>query len=223
MSFNAGWNRPSSLLLLAVLAANLLLPLAHFWPAGASERPASPVRRSLEVVSPAAVVRIEPIYPVVPRRVAHRRPAPVCRAWGPFTDMAQAEALAARLQLASGSFEVLPSAVRERAEYLVTVLAPGSWQAANRMIGELAARQIDSQLLGPRADVNVLAAGVFSGERRAETQRRRLEDLGYQASVQPLRGSRPSYHLLARIPVEVEPEIPPSGACSDIAPLQQFL
>lgn len=226
MSSIADLCRPSSVLLLAVIAANLVLPLAYWSssevasdqaaPAGvAQQRPAfaRPVERLAPVSAPAPAVE----------RVALHKPAPVCRAWGPFTEVTEAEGLAARLQLASEDFEVFQAQVEADPDYLVTVRAPGTREAADRVLRELHGRDIDSYILERGPSSNVLAVGVFSAPDGAQAQQQRLADLGYQAVVEPLERSHRIYHLLARLPADLEPEIAPAGACGDIAPLQQFL
>lgn len=222
MSFIAGWNRPSSLLLMAVVTANVLVPVAHFWPDDHAAAEGRPANHRETVAAPR--VRVEPVHSAAPaRRVAHRRVAPVCRAWGPFAEIAEAETLARRLELGAGSFEVFEAVHADRQNHLVTVRALESWQDADRLVAELAAHDIDSHLLDPRPDGHVLAVGVFSSERRAAAQRRRLEELGYQAAVEPLQSARRTYHLLARVVPQAAAQLPASSACGDIAPLQQFL
>lgn len=229
------WSRPSTFVLAAVLAANLALPVAHFWPAdGGSATPAAvaaPARSRAATAARAPVATgrqtagrqaVEPVDPpIVAKRVVHKPAPPVCRAWGPFTELTQAESVAAALELDPMDFEVFESQVRARPDYLVTVQASGSRRSAARIVEELRTQDVESYLLDRPG--NVLAAGVFSNQARAEMLRRRLDELGYGAAIEPLDRSHRVYHLMARLPADREPAIPAAGACGDIAPIEQFL
>ena len=222
-------SRPSSLLLLAVIAGNLMVPVAHFWPQDAEAAPAearSVGSRPAEPAPPAAesAVQIRTVQvPPLAKRVTSRQPAPVCRAWGPFTELQEAESLAVRLNLASRDFEVFQSEVAATPDYLVTLQVPGARDAAQRIMRELRSHEVESYILDQEGAGSVLAVGVFSVAKRAEARRQWLSGLGYEAVVQPLDRSHRVYHLLARVPADPEPEVPPLGACGDIAPMQQFL
>jgi len=249
MSATTVWDSPATLVLLAVVAANLILPVVHLWPD--SGRAGAPARASNEAAaagtpapvsarsdgaaalaqSPAAggsgdapAPRLAPVItPELAKRVSLRKPAPVCRAWGPFTTLDEAESLARRLGLPGRDFEIFESEVAADPDYLVTVRAPGSREAAERVLEELSGRGVDSYLLERAGAASVLAAGVFSAAERADTQQSRLAELGYDAAVEPLQRAHQVYHLLARLPASADPEVAPLGACSDIAPLEQFL
>ena len=227
MSFIADWNRPSTLLLAAVLAANVVMPLVHFWPreAGADEAVrTAPQASSRSPARAPSGQAVEPIVAALPaKRVALQKAAPVCRAWGPFTASEEAESAAARLQLETTDFEVLEADVPARPDYLVKVRAPGSREAAGRAISELRSLDVDSYILERDRQGSVLAAGVFSNPARAESLRRKLTGLGYDATVAQLDRSHRVYHLMARLPPDFEPEIPAAGTCSDIARMGQFL
>lgn len=256
MPANTIWDSPATLVLLAVAAANLLLPIAHFWPDDREVEPVPPESSAAElaVTSAAgadrseadpsgegtaaaaagaqqdegsegsAVPRLAPVItPELAKRVTLHQPAPVCRAWGPFTAPDEAESLAQRLGLPGRDFEIFESEVAASPDYLVTVRAPGGRDAAERVLEELAGRGVDSYVLDRAGAASVLAAGVFSVERRADAQQRRLTELGYEAVVEPLPRAHQVFHLLARLPAATEPEVPPRGACGDIAPLEQFL
>lgn len=250
MSANTVWDSPATLVLLAVVAANLILPVAHFWPetghggvpARASNEDAAappgpvaarPDGAAAMARSPAAegpssadapAPRLAPVItPELAKRVSLRKPAPVCHAWGPFTTLEEAEQLARRLGLPGRDFEVFESEVAADPDYLVTVRASGSRDAAERVLEELGSRGVDSYLLERAGAASVLAAGVFSAAARADAQQSRLAELGYDAAVQPLQRAHQVYHLLARLPASADPEVTPLGACGDIAPLEQFL
>lgn len=249
-------SRPSSLLLVAVIAVNLLLPVAHFWPGDAQaaaligEAPADrtatsrsatsggdetasdgsgaaappPVAGS-EAPSAAGTAVILPVelvqVPAYARRVPAVPPAaPVCRAWGPFAEAQEARAMAARLAL-DGDFRVFESEEADSPDYLVTLLVPGGRAAVGETVQRLETHEVDSYLLDREGAV--LAAGVFSARARAESRSRQLAELGFEATVEPLSRTRRSYHLLARVPRQHRAEIPPIGACGDIAPPSQFL
>jgi len=222
------WMRPSTLFLTAVLAANLLLPAAHFWPstgvsaesAGESYSTAETPRLKLA----ADARRVTPVAaPQVAKRIAVRKPAPVCLAWGPFADAGEAEAMARRLALSPASFEIFEAQVPASADFLVTLRIGGSRDAADRTIRELRSQDVESYLLRRGQAASVLAAGVFSRPAGAETRRRQLADLGYEAAVESLERAHSAYHLMARIPSDQDPQIAPAGHCNDIAPVQQFL
>ena len=217
MSSNTAWDSPSFLLLIAVITANVLVAIAHFWP----EAPASEAPSVATPVSPLPLEPVEP--PPVAKRVALREPTPVCRAWGPFSALEEAETLARELDLPSRDFEVFHAQAEAPPDYLVTLRAPGARGAVERVLETLSEQGIDSYILERGPMDNVLAAGVFSARERAEAQSRRLEALGFEPAVDALSRSRDVYHLLARIPAGSSPEIPPLGACSEIAPLEQFL
>jgi hypothetical protein len=223
-------SRPSSLLLVAVIAVNLLLPIAHFSsqdvqaaaPARADAAPPALAGLSADESVAQRIQAVE--VPVVSKRVALHSQAPVCRAWGPFSELAEAEALAARLSLPGDDFEVFQSRVTASPDYLVTLAVPGPRDAADRAMQELGDQQVESYILDrEEAGGVVLAAGVFSAAPRAEARREQLLALGYPAVVEPLDRSRSVYHLLARMPAGAQPEVPALGACGDIAHMQQFL
>ncbi len=227
----ADWNRPSTWMLTGVLLANVVAAAAHVAAAhprsahaSAAERRGGAALAAKAAALPVETLPVAPIHPALPaRRVALDRVAPVCLAWGPFGELADAETMASRLRLDPRSYEVFQSEVRSAAEYLVTVLVPGPPAVADGAVGALAGHHVDSYLLERGAQHCVLAAGVFSTPQRAESQRRRLDELGYRAQVKPLNRSREAYHLLARIPADSDPEVPAVAACDDIAPLEQFL
>ncbi|MDZ7669631.1 MAG: hypothetical protein U5Q16_09520 [Gammaproteobacteria bacterium] len=228
MPAQSAWMRPSTLFLTVVLAANLMLPAAHFWPsAGASGESAGESRPTVE--SPrlklaADARRVTPVTaPPVAKRVAVRQPVPVCLAWGPFADAREAETVARQLALSPASFEIFEAQVSASADFLVTLRVGGSRDAVDRAIRELRSQDVDSYLLRRGEAGNVLAAGVFSRPAGAETRRRHLADLGYDAGVEPLERAHRAYHLMARIPPDQDPQIAPAGHCNDIAPVQQFL
>lgn len=240
MSFTTAWTRPSTLLLVAILAANLTLPLVHFWPErsevrdDAAERAPSPPGRSAPrpgrsepssrpgEAPQAAAHAVEPVeVPGLARRPLPTAPAGMCRRWGPFDDAVEAEALATRLGLGAADFEVHPVDVEAQPEYLVTVQAAGPPRSATEIMRELQGRNIDSHVLDRPG--SVLAVGVFRSTARAETQSRRMAELGYQTQIETLHRTRRVYHLLARIAADVEPAIPAAGPCGDIAPTNRFL
>lgn len=234
----SSWTRPSSILLAAVVAANVALPVVHYAAGegsttgrGGASEPAvvAPPARSLPAPvesAPQVAASVRPVeVPFVAKRVTHRQAPRVCRAWGPFTEVARAESVAAELELDPVDFEVFESEVRTRPDYLVTVQVPGSRRAGNRVMNELRNQDVDSYRLDRPG--NVLAAGVFGNRERAETQRRKIAELGYDVVVEPLDRSHRVYHLMARLPADLPaesvPEVPPAGTCSDIAPMRQFL
>lgn len=225
MTISSARMRPSTVVLLSVLAANAVLLAAQFWPEAGSQQgneAASPAPTVPESVG--AAHEVEPIIaPPVVKRVAMRSAAPVCRAWGPFASIEEAETVATRLAIDVDSFEIFETDVAAEADYLVTVRAVGDRAAAERAMRELRSQNIDSYVLQRGDAANVLAVGVFSQRHRADAQQRRLTALGYPATVEPLDRNHTAYHLMARIPPGVAPKIASAGSCNDIAPVQQFL
>lgn len=227
MSSIADLARPSSILLLVVAVANVTVAIAEWRRAEASVPDASVPDASVpeapaEIVLPVAAIERRAL-PAPVDRVALRRQAPVCRAWGPFTALEDAEALASRLALPGEAFEVYQGEIPADPDYLVTVRAPGDREAAERILKELESRSIDSYILERGPEGNVLAVGVFSRPAGASRRQRQIATLGYQADVEPLQRSHRIYHLLARVPADHVSEVPAAGGCSDIAPVQQFL
>lgn len=253
MSSTADWIRPSTILLLLVVLANVALPVSRLW--GGAEEPApsktdrasrtepapqaAPVPRRPPAPAPRLTLSPDPSRhagaadpPAAPPEqpaarvsgAAEVRPAAsVCRAWGPFEAMEAAEAAASQLQLAPGSFEVVGSEVGTTAGHLVYVATGGSRRIARRIAGELESHGIESYVMGGTRLANAVSAGVFSDPERARAQQQRVIDLGYDARVEALERSRRVYHLTARVPADFEAQIPSAGACDDIAPMRRFL
>lgn len=224
MTTSAARIRPSTVLLLSVLAANAVLLVVKLWP-DVSQR-GSEATAPLPAAPEETVTshRVAPVTaPPIVKRVTMRSAAPVCRAWGPFASPAEAESVATRLALDVDSFEIFESEVAAQTDYLVTVRAAGNRAAAERAVRELRSQNIDSYVLQRGDATNVLAVGVFSQPDRADAQYRRLTALGYTATVEPLDRNHTAYHLMARIPPGKEPKIAASGSCTDIAPVRQFL
>lgn len=220
--------RPSTLFLVAILAANLLLGAAHFWPSAGAANESSGAPREAAAAPRLTLAgdarRVAPVVaPTVTKRIAIRKPTPVCLAWGPFTEAGEAEAVARQLALNPESFEIFEAQVSASADYLVTVRAGGGRDAVDRTIRELRSQDVESYLLRTGEAGNFLAVGVFSRAAGAETRRKRLADLGYDAAVEPLDRAHRAYHLMARMSPDEDPQIAPAGHCNDIAPVQQFL
>lgn len=236
------WLRPSTLLLALVLAANAVLALLHLRtdegpPADSrpiaepqdverarTVEPAGPIEAPAAAEAP-VTVHTPPVQPVeVPpierRSIPAPRPAVVCRAWGPFPEQADAAELVERLALPEDSYRIVESEVAVHADYLVTIRGAEPRRAAAQLIEQLASQEIETHLLD-RPGV-VLAAGVFRSAARAEAQQRRLLELGYDATVEPLERTERAFHLLARVaadrPVGGAPGASPSSDCSEIAP-----
>lgn len=241
-AFITALNQPSTVVLAVILTANLILPVNHFLgadPAQESDQPSTEQEVASRVVpdgvSPAtaaagnsapepARTRIRPTAPpTAATRVSLRKAAPVCRAWGPFNEMADAETTALQLALAPGTFEVYQSQVHSEPEYLVYVRAAESLEAAQQTLENLQHQGVDSYIMERGRTGNRLAVGVFSNLQRAETQLRRVSDLGHEGGIEPLERSRRIFHLMARMAPDRNPDVAPLGSCDDIAPLQQFL
>lgn len=233
------------MLLALVVAANLALPLLYVGsgdePADtrAAQTPPAAEERHAPAAEPPPTMPVQPVeVPLIARRslppeptgAGRSAPPPpepelVCRAFGPFSDRAAAEALAerlaAQLALPDAALRIVETETRTAAEYLVTVQGADSRRAAAGLMEALAQQNVETHLLDrPGA---VLAAGVFSSEARAEAQRRRLAELGYEAAVETFTRSARGYHLLARIAADRQIDAPAAGACGDIAPPGQFL
>lgn len=155
----------------------------------------------------------DPLEPVAPGT-----PVLACRAWGPFDDAAEASSVARALGLAPADYELVASEVVEQRNYLVRVRPVGGRVDAGQVVAELTSLSIDAHLIAPGASEYTVAVGVFSNLGRAETQQRRLIDLGYDAAVEPLERTRQILYLLADVAMGSNAKIPDAGACADIAP-----
>jgi hypothetical protein len=218
----------ASLLLVAVWAANGTFILANLIPGAAGAAEQQPHEFTLDVVWVPAVAATTVGFTGDPSSgsAAESRSgaaAPVCRAWGPFDDPDDARALARMLGVAEVDYELFEETLEGRQDHLVRVRSPGQRDAAQRLRQELLDRGFDNYLLQPGEAGYALAVGVFSSVSRAETQQRRLLDLGYDAVIEPLGQRRIRYHLLARVPVDLEMKNSHARRCGDIASTQRFL
>jgi cell division protein FtsN len=149
--------------------------------------------------------------------------ATFCRAWGPFDSAAEADATAAALGIAAGSYQVLEDPAADRVDLLVRVHSDGPRERALQIRQELADHGIDSYLLQPGEAGYALAVGVFRYLGRAESHQRRLLGLGYDAVIESLEQGSSRYRLVAEVPAELDVKNTDAGACDEIAAHQRFL
>lgn len=214
------WSRPSTLVLIALVVANLALAAVNLRSRGGSGEPGP--ARAVPRPLPQLTVREAPAQAASPAAPATAAggDAPPCHAFGPFEERRAARALAAKLALEEGTFRVLGADVAAPARFLVYVRTTLDDSAVRRGLGALEALGVESYVLERVAAEARLAAGVFSARARAEALQARLGDAGFDAAIRPLPRSRRLYYLLARV---ADPEASPFGRCTDVAPRDRIL
>ena len=145
-----------------------------------------------------------------------------CRAWGPFNDAAEAEAVAKDLALQVGDFRVVESEISAATDYLVYIEPGGNRETARRQLQELRSLDVESYIMSGRFN-NALSVGVFSQESRAVKQQARVAAMGYPARIEALERTQRVYHLFARVPAEAVDLGGQNRPCSEIAEASQFL
>jgi hypothetical protein len=152
------------------------------------------------------------------------RNALVCRAWGPFSDLADVEALQARIADVGSAIEVRTSEIDGDPDYLVYIDTGNNLDTARRTRIELESQSVESYIIAGGPYLNSVSVGVFSRPDRAQSQRERVSALGYDSRVQELVRSQTVYHLIARVPentVESQMKGIDRGAeCGTIASVQ---
>lgn len=141
----------------------------------------------------------------------------VCRAWGPFNDIAQLEPLQARVAAVGSAIEVRTSEIAGDPDYLVFIDTGGNADTARRTLQELENQSVDAYVIAGGPFLNAVSVGVFSRQARAASQHDRVESLGYDASIEALTRSQSVYHLFARVPQAFQTREPGSVACAEIA------
>ena len=150
-------------------------------------------------------------------------PPKVCHAWGPYSEADEVWTLEQKVSAEGVETEVLESEVRGEPDYLVYIVPTAMPEGARRMLEELRSQAIESHLIKQGRFSDTLSVGVFSQQARAKKQQEKVSALGYQVVVEELHHPRRVYHLLANAPAGFVPEVAPSGACSELAPVHQFL
>ena len=144
----------------------------------------------------------------------------VCRAWGPFNDIAQLEVLQASVAGVGSAIEVRTSEIAGEPDYLVFIETGGNSDTARRTLQELQNQSVDAYVIAGGPFLNAVSVGVFSRQSRAQSQHERVESLGYDASIETLTRSQSVYHLIARVPTSFELAEVDSVACNAIASVQ---
>ena len=148
----------------------------------------------------------------------------VCRAWGPFSDLAEVEPLQARIADLGSAIEVRTSEIAGDPDYLVYIDTGNNLDNARRTLSELESQSVDAYIIAGGPYLNSVSVGVFSRPGRAESQRQRVSALGYDCRVEELTRSQTIYHLIARVPENVIADqaiaIDPGVDCATIASVQ---
>jgi hypothetical protein len=141
----------------------------------------------------------------------------VCHRWGPFNNVDDLADLQSRVDAAGGTSEIRGSVVANDPDYLVYVGRRGEAENARRTLQELKSQSIDSALIVRGPYNNTLSVGVFSRPDRADAQKQRVAELGYEVGIEEIDRSYEVFHLEARVPPEFAPGPAPNGPCADIA------
>ena len=144
----------------------------------------------------------------------------VCRAWGPFNDITQLEPLQAAVASVGSAIEVRTSEIAGDPDYLVFIETGGNPDTARRTLQELENQSVDAYVIAGGPFLNAVSVGVFSRQNRARSQHERVENLGYNASIEALTRSQSVHHLIARVPASFELAASDSVACTAIASVQ---
>lgn len=148
----------------------------------------------------------------------------VCRAWGPFSDLADLEPLQAQIADLGNAIEVRTSEIAGEPDYLVYIDTGNNLDNARRTLRELESQSVDAYIIAGGPYLNSVSVGVFSRSARAENQRKRVSALGYDSRVQELTRSQTIYHLIARVPETLldsqELAVDPGVDCATIASVQ---
>jgi cell division protein FtsN len=121
----------------------------------------------------------------------------VCLAAGPFDDFAAVDAIKTRIVSNGGRAKVLSEEIVGSPDYLVYIGPTGSRGTARRMLQELKGQALDCHIITDGELANALSLGVFTDRRRAEAQRERVAELGYEVNLRSLSRTHTVYRLLA--------------------------
>lgn len=148
----------------------------------------------------------------------------VCRAWGPFSDLADIEPVQARIADLGSAIEVRTSEIAGDPDYLVYIDTGNNLDNARRTLRELESQAVDAYIIAGGPYLNSVSVGVFSRSARAQSQRDRVSAYGYDSRVQELTRSQTIYHLIARVPENLlghqEMAGDPGVDCATIASVQ---
>ena len=219
----------SSLFWLVALAVANFAAVALLWPDSEPDSapvPDMPDTGSLQLIGELSqeqrAARIRQIVSPEPESPPDL-PAPdelVCRAWGPFNDITQLEPLQASVATVGSAIEVRTSEIAGEPDYLVFIDTGGNPDTARRTLAELQNQSVDAYVIAGGPFLNAVSVGVFSRQNRARSQHERVENLGYDASIETLNRSQSVYHLIARVPATFELAELDSVACNAIASVQ---
>ena len=141
----------------------------------------------------------------------------ICRTWGPRSNLEDFGKVRAYVEEQGGSSRIREVSVYSEPDFLVYVGEVGKSENARRLLEELKSQSIDSALITRGPYNNTISVGVFSREQRADLQRSRVAQLGYEVGVERIDRSYSVYHLEARVPVGFQPDGVGGEACADIA------
>ncbi len=204
-----------------LIFANCVLWL---WPLGAEEALTKQAiltefRPSLTLLSKASTLRL------LTRQAqgGELQQPKICQAWGPYSEVNDVRALEQTVIAEGVETEVFESEVRGEPDYLVYIESTATPGGARRALEELKTQAIESHLIVQGRFSDTLSVGVFSQKARAERQQEKVSALGFAVVIEELQHTQQVYHLLAKVPADFMTEIAPSGVCSEIAPIHQFL
>ncbi|MCZ6886863.1 MAG: SPOR domain-containing protein [Gammaproteobacteria bacterium] len=130
-----------------------------------------------------------------------------CLAAGPFDDFAAVDAIKTRIVSNGGRAKVLSEQIVGSPDYLVYIGPTGSRGTARRMLQELKGQALDCHIITDGVLANALSLGVFTDRRRAEAQRQRVAELGYEVNLRSLSRTHTVYRLLAHSTDSAESEL----------------
>lgn len=128
----------------------------------------------------------------------------ICKSWGPFTDADELRAVETQVAALGGSTVIHHTTVSGDPDYLVYVGDRGRAENVRRLLDELQSQSVDAYLIMRGEYNNTVSVGVFSRPDRAESQRRRVGELGYDTSVEEIDRSYDEYRLEALVPEDYD-------------------
>lgn len=180
---------------LALLLLNLVFLGWHFWRAPPEPAAAPTVddgAHSSAVVAATGVKRVKPDSAAISD--------PVCAAFGPFADRADAEAAVATPRQQGRQFQITLKDITVVDSYRVYFPPYPSSDGAREMAGQLHGAGINDVYIIPAgARKNAVSVGVFNDRSGAERRRQHLRTLGFKPRVEATRKHKESrYWIRAR-------------------------
>jgi hypothetical protein len=175
-----------------------------------------------EGASAGGVVSLNEAAEAGPKAAGAESEETVCRVWGPFNDLAEAEAVAADLGLDGAAYQVVDEEITGSPDFLVYIDHGGDREAARRVVEELRTQGIEGYIMRGRFN-DAVSIGVFSLQDRATRQQERVAAMGYAPHVEVLERTQRVYYLAAQVPPLASDRGGPNKPCSDIAPVRDIL